>query len=293
MTKSAQNFWVSDNRGINPRGGVDYYLLQDKATDRQSAEAMVLGGRPYRKNIAKPGEPDKMVLRAPYWSKVVHVKVGAAPPIQGQRIIRGTMIKESMKDGRERYVIDTGTNDPNHYVSVTVGYDAIDDGNGAKSPANHRRKIMGEMGHLSQFGAIAFDCEALKLLMAAEGDTGSRLLNPNVAVIGGQSKAEQQGRTKNAGKYIPEIDCFETEVSQWLMHPRDALLKVTAWGEVRLIRILGGIAVEKKTEDPLLISLAVDGIATEKEAQRRKVVASKEIILPANESLDLAEGVQA
>ena len=188
-------------------------------------------------------------------------------------------MKETTEKGRERYVIDDGYEDPNHYVTVTVGYDVVEDQFGNKSPANHRRQIMAAHGRIFPFGVIAFDSDAVKLLSAEEGDINAILANPNVPAPG-RGTAEQQGKAKNVGKYIPEIDCFETEVTQWLMKPRDALLKGTAWGEIRIVRLSGGIMTERTNTDPMIRTIFERGLAAEKQARRAAIAARKQVLKP-------------
>lgn len=287
--RQTRNFWTSDNHGVRPRA--DFFLLPDRATNREDVKTLVVGGRPFYKTEQ---QGDKIVQKiiVPWWSKKIHTARDHNPSIQGQGILRGTIDKETYTDQKgqqkERYVIMNGDDDPNDYPTVICGLDVMDDGRGNKSPQNHLDKIVKELGKASPWGVIAFDCDAVRLLAAQEGDEDLRALlaNPNL----GRGKAEKQGRTENKGKYIPSVDCFETEISEWKMGPRHALLKGTPWGEVRVVKRWDGLLVsERRTDDPMLIKLFYRGLAAEKEAVRAAILARKKVLPVAADALPVGD----
>jgi len=270
--RQTRNFWTSDNHGTKPRA--EFYLLPDRQTKREDVKTLVVGGRPFVKSVQE-GEKVVPKIIVPWWSKRIPTKSGHSPSIQGQNLLRGTIEKETI-GGKERYVITNGDDDPNDYITVVCGLDVVDDGRGNRSPMNHYDKIVRELGKASPWGVIAFDCDAVRLLAAQEGDEDLRALlaDPNL----GRGMAEKQGKSKTTGKYIPSVDCFEVEISEWKMGPRHALLKGTPWGEVRVIKRWDGVAMsEKRTDDPLLIKLFYRGLAAEKEAARAAALARKKI----------------
>lgn len=278
--RQTRNFWTSDNHGTKPRA--DFFLLPDRTpqTQREDVKTLVVGGRPFYK---PEQQGDKIVNKiiVPRWAKKIPTKVDHNPSIQGQGILRGTIDKETYVDQggqpKERYVIMNGDDDPNDYPTVVCGLEVTDDGRGNRSPANHYDKIVKELGKASPWGVIAFDCDAVKLLAAQEGDEDLRklLADPNL----GRGKAEKQGKTKNTGKYYPSVDCFEVEISEWKMGPRHALLKGTPWHEVRVVKRWDGLMMsERRTDDPMLIKLFYRGLAAEKEAARAAVLAKKKVV---------------
>ena len=289
MTKQTRNFWTSDNNGTRPKA--EFFLLPDRATNREDVKTMVLGGRPFYKSVEEKG---KIIQKAfvPWWSKKIPTKKDASPSIQGQGILRGAIEPEDYVNEKgqkkERFVIVSGDDNPNDFVTVICGLNVEDDGRGNKSPQNHLDRIVREQGKASPWGVIAFDCDAVRLLMAQEGADDLRLLLTDPSF--GRGKAEKQGKTDNKGKYIPSLDCFEVEISEWKMGPRHALLKGTGWGEVRVIKRWDGVNMsEKQTDDPLLKKLFYRGLAAEKEAARAAVIAKKKVVAVPASALPAAD----
>ncbi len=289
----SQNQWVSTNRGIQPKGGLRFDWIPDRVTNRDEALTAVIGGRAFIKSRPGPGGTSVKTVKLPKWAKKIHAAEGAMPSIHGQKIIRASIV-ENVVGGQKRFEIMNGDDDPCHYVTFTTGLEAVADAFGNKSTANHRLRVMAEQGRLFPFGVVAFDTDALKLLTVVQGDDDDvRLAMSAKSPAPGRGTAEQQGKTQHSGRYIESIDCFETELSSWKFKPKDACLKGMVWGEVRQVRLVDGIMVERTVTDDFIRKLFYRALAVEKQAQRALVAAQKQIIKPDGNSIDPTEVVTA
>jgi hypothetical protein len=157
------------------------------------------------------------------WAHVIPPKLDNRPDFAGEKIVRGSIIKESSA-GVERDMLVAYSDEGAHYVMVRTGLIAMEQ-NGHRSTANHLLDMVGKGITPVSHGSYSFDAGAIRI---ATADDINLLNNPNMVV--GQVAAERID-AKAFGRKIEHLGCAQSSYVLWRM----------PFGAILLIRDVNGI----------------------------------------------------
>lgn len=153
------------------------------------------------------------------WAKVISPKLDDRPAFAGDKIVRGSIVKEA-----DEHVIVSHHDEQANYVLVRTGLKVIDG-----STANDWMQLMADGVQPKTHGSYSFDNGSVQIAFANDEEKLKQALtDPNV---GGMGKvAAERLDAKAVGRRIPLLGCPQSSYVLWRM----------PFGAVLLVRDING-----------------------------------------------------